>query len=203
MTEVYQSNQPKVAIRASATMSILIGTLIGMSVMANETNEETIKDQSMERAVATAYQLDSLRIRTHGDYNVPAEKVWNIIAGFDSLPDFHASIVASELKQGGVVRHITMSDDVGGGVVVERLVFFDDENRTFSYRITDLIDCEMAFRNYQAWVHLESTGPKSCRLHWGSNFDVEGATDDETDELAREIYQGCFDGVQKVLEEKP
>ena len=32
-----------------------------------------------------------------------------------------------ELKKGGAERHLTMSDDAGGGIVVERLVRYDDD----------------------------------------------------------------------------
>jgi len=196
-----KANQKPDATRKLAILIMLV--LAGMNGVSTE-NQATLKsDQIMKNEVVNVYRTESLRIQTQRDFHAPAGKVWKIIAGFNSLPDYHASIFASELKEGGAVRHITMSDEAGGGVVVERLVFFDDVNRTFSYRIIGLIDCEMAFRNYQAWVHLESTGTNSCRLHWGSSFDVEGATDAETDELARVIYKGCFDGIQRVLETRP
>jgi hypothetical protein len=86
--------------------------------------------------------------------------------------------------------------------VVERLVYFNDDQRIFSYKITDLIDCDLAFRNYQARVQLISTGKSSCTLTWESCFDVEGATVEDTKKLARDIYQGCYDGISKVLEKK-
>lgn len=154
----------------------------------------------------TAWQLPEVekeaRVQTLYEFNVSAEQVWRIIAGFNTLPDYHASIIASELKEGGAVRHITLADAAGGGVVVERLVYFDEDARIFSYRIIDLIDSNLAFRNYQARVHLVETGADSCVLEWGSSFDVEGASIAETEELARVIYQGCYDGIQRVLEKK-
>ena len=139
---------------------------------------------------------------TSHNFNFPAEDVWALIAGFDTLPDYHASILTSALKEGGAVRHIALSEAAGGGTVVERLVYFNDEQRIFSYKITDLIDCDLAFRNYQARVQLTATGKSTCTLRWESSFDVEGASVDETKELAKVIYQGCYDGINKVLKKK-
>ena len=80
-------------------------------------------------------------VKTQCDMNISADKVWNLIAGFNTLPDYHGSIAKSELKKGGAERHLTMSDDAGGGIVVERLVRYDDDAREFSYKIIELIDC--------------------------------------------------------------
>jgi organic hydroperoxide reductase OsmC/OhrA len=138
-------------------------------------------------------------VETSHDFELPAAAVWDLIAGFDTLPDYHASVPASRLSQGGAVRHLTISEEAGGGTVVERLVSFDDEAMTFSYRIIELIDSPMPFRDYQAWVKLEATGENSCTLHWNSSFNVEGTSKEEAEELARVIYQGCFDGITRVL----
>ena len=111
----------------------------------------------------------------------------------------HAFEQASGLINGGSVRHITISEDAGGGTVVERLVQFDNKAMTFSYKIIELIDSPMPFRNYQARVKLEATGANSCKLYWNSSFDVEGSSKEEAEELARVIYQGCYDGIERVL----
>ena len=144
--------------------------------------------------------LTRMSVQTTCPFNVPAEKVWRLIAGFNTLPDYHSSIIASELHEGGAVRHITLSQAAGGGVVVERLVQFDEDEKTFSYRIIDLVNCSLPFRNYQARVKLTPTGDDSCRLDWGSQFDIEpGSSVSDAETLAREIYQGCYDGIGRVL----
>lgn len=140
-----------------------------------------------------------LRVATTSEFPLAAEAVWKLIAGFDTLPDYHASITSSELSEGGVVRKIGLTEPAGGGFVVERLVYFNDETREFSYKITDLINCRFPLRNYQAFVRVESLSATSCRVHWGSVFTVEGATEKEGDDLAKIIYQGCYDGIRRVL----
>jgi hypothetical protein len=176
----------------SALTSLLLGcallTLAGCQAAGQHDSSWQLPDDKKESRVRTSQNLD-----------FPAEQVWELIAGFNTLPDYMAAIVGSELRQGGAVRHVTLSDEAGGGVVVERLVYFNDETRTFSYKIIGLIDCDLAMRNYQARVQLTSTGPNSCLLEWESSFDVEGASLEETEELARNIYQGCYDGINRAL----
>ncbi|MGL5018289.1 MAG: SRPBCC family protein [Luteolibacter sp.] len=140
-----------------------------------------------------------LRVETSSVLPFPAERVWKLIAGFDTLPDYHASITTSELLEGGAVRKIGLTEPAGGGHVVERLVYFNDATREFSYKITDLIDCRFPLRNYQAYVRLEAVDENSCRLHWGSVFTVEGATEKGGEDLAKIIYQGSYDGIRRVL----
>ena len=138
-------------------------------------------------------------VATWEEFDTPADRVWGLIAGFNTLPDYHASIAKSVLSKGGVERELTMTEEAGGGIVVERLVFFDDETRAFSYRILELVDCPLPFADYQARVRVEETSPTACRVHWGSTFDAVGATDDEAAETARAIYQGCYDGIRRTL----
>jgi len=138
-------------------------------------------------------------VRTSQDLNYPASAVWKLIAGFNTLPDYHAAVPESRLSTDGSTRYLTISEDAGGGVVVERLKEFNDDEMTFSYAIIGLIESPMPFRNYQAWVRLESTGENTCKLYWRSTFNVEGSTKEEAEELARVIYQGCYDGINRVL----
>ena len=143
--------------------------------------------------------MKDINVKTSQEFEFTADAIWNLISGFNTLPDYHASVPESRLSESGGVRYLTIADEAGGGTVVERLVNFDDEAMTFSYKIIELIDCPMPFRDYQAWVQLEVTGENSCKLYWNSSFNVEGASMEEAEKLAREIYQGCYDGITRVL----
>jgi hypothetical protein len=167
--------------------------LISLLAITPTFAKETVTNHQMEIV------KKPLRVETSAELPFPAERVWKLIAGFDTLPNYHASITTSELSEGGVVRKIGLTEAAGGGYVVERLVYFNDETREFSYKITDLINCRFPLRNYQAFVRLEKIDDQNCRLHWGSVFTVEGATEKEGDDLAKIIYQGCYDGIRKTL----
>jgi len=144
-----------------------------------------------------------IEVKTQCDFNASADKVWNLIAGFNTLPDYHGSITKSELMKGGAERHLTMSDEAGGGIVVERLVRYDDDTREFSYRIIDLIDCPLPLENYQAFVKVTETSPDTCCVHWSSQFDPVGMSDEEAATVAESIYEGCYDGIRSTLNLKP
>jgi hypothetical protein len=146
--------------------------------------------------------IKDINVKTSHKFEIPAAAVWNLISGFNSLPDYHASVPESRLGEGGGVRYLTIAEEAGGGTVVEELVSFNNEAMSFSYKIIELIDCPMPFRDYQAWVKLKSTGENSCMLHWNSSFNVEGASLKEAENLAREIYRGCYDGITRVLAPK-
>ena len=154
-------------------------------------------------AAPAGHQLEvmkrPLRVSTSAEFPLPAAIVWKLIAGFNTLPDYHASITTSELLEGGAVRKIGLTEEAGGGFVVERLVYFNDDTREFSYRIEKLVECRFPLRDYQAFVRLEPLGDQRCRLHWGSAFTVEGVPDAEGEELARVIYEGCYTGIRRVL----
>ena len=71
---------------------------------------------------------------------------------------------------------------------------------TFSYAIIGLVESPLPVENYQAWVNLESTGKNTCKLYWRSTFDIpKGGTKKESEDIIRAIYQGCYDGINRVL----
>ncbi|MYM23523.1 hypothetical protein GTP46_12785 [Duganella sp. FT135W] len=63
---------------------------------------------------------------------VSAGCVWQLIGGFNALPDWLPYIPHSELSEGGRVRTLANPD---GEAIVERLEAFDDKERFYSYSI--------------------------------------------------------------------
>lgn len=131
-----------------------------------------------------------------------AAAVWKLIAGFNTLPDYHAAVPKSRLAEGGAVRYITISEEAGGGIVVERLMYFNEEQKAFSYKIIGLIESPLPLHNYQAWVMLEPLDEHSCKLNWSSKFNAQGASKDEAEAIVRAIYEGCYDGIERVLSQR-
>lgn len=63
-----------------------------------------------------------------------ADTVWQLIGGFGSLPDWLSYIPASELSEGGRVRRLA---NPAGDAIVERLVAFDEAERSYTYAILE------------------------------------------------------------------
>lgn len=152
----------------------------------------------------TVLKIEPVRSHVETSRVLPfsAQKVWQLIAGFNSLPDYHASVPASRLTQGGLVRYITISEAAGGGIVVERLMNFDHEKMTFSYKIIGLIESPLPLHNYQAWVDLDPIDANSCKLNWSSRFNAMGSSKVEAEKIINLIYKGCYDGIEGVLGKK-
>ena len=154
---------------------------------------------NQSKQVKSKTMIKDSNVKTSHNFNLSAAAVRDLIAGFNTLPNYHASVPKSRLSKDGNVRYLTISEEAGGGTVVERLVNYDDEEMTFSYKIIELINSPMPFRDYQAWVRLEAIDEDSCKLYWSSSFNVEGSSKEAAEELARMIYQGCYDGITRVL----
>ena len=88
------------------------------------------------------------KVSMSADLKVSADKLWDLIGGFNALPDWHPAIEKSELEEEGQVRRLSMA---GGGTVTERLESSDDGARTYSYTIED---GPLPVANYKATIHL-------------------------------------------------
>jgi hypothetical protein len=73
---------------------------------------------------------------TSASIQIPAgpDRVWQLIGGFDSAPDWLTFILSSVVSDGGRVRTLTTKD---GGVLLERLQAFDESRRTLTYSVDE------------------------------------------------------------------
>lgn len=122
---------------------------------------------------------------TTASLDVPAspDHVWQLIGGFDSLPDWLPYIPTSELSDGGRVRRLRNED---GGVIVERLEAFDNKARTYSYSI---LQAPFPVTGYLSTLTVhEIPGQDTARVEWSGTFTPDGISDDEAGALFHGIY---------------
>src|SRR5271165_2040771 len=111
--------------RANKSLAAL---LIGVSVVA-------IASQALAQPAPTAPLAQTqtsehrkaaiekcVKVSSSVDLAVPADKVWKLIGGFGSLPDWLPYIPKSELAEGGRIRRSLNPD---GSTIIERLMAFD------------------------------------------------------------------------------
>ncbi|MFD5693945.1 SRPBCC family protein [Streptomyces rubiginosohelvolus] len=114
---------------------------------------------------------------------VPADRVWQLIGGFDSLPDWLPYIPTSELSEGGRVRTLVNEE---GGVIVERLEAFDNAARSYSYSI---LRAPFPVTGYLSTITVrEGSAPDRARVEWSGTFTPDGIGDDEAAALFHGIY---------------
>ncbi|QJI39607.1 SRPBCC family protein [Pseudomonas sp. ADAK2] len=123
------------------------------------------------------------------DIPASADVVWQLIGGFDSLPDWLPFIVKSELSEGGRVRSLQTAD---GAVVIERLQAFDNAGKTYSYSIEQ---APFPATDYLATLRVEAQG-QGARVTWSGRFTAKGVTDEEVEALFNGIYQGGLEALR-------
>lgn len=112
-----------------------------------------------------------------------AGTVWQLIGGFGSLPDWLSYIPDSELSEGGRVRRLA---NPAGEAIVERLVAFDEAQRSYTYAI---LEAPFPAVNYRSTLRVHENGPNASTVEWSGTFTPHGATDDDTVKLFRGIYE--------------
>ncbi|QCY13149.1 SRPBCC family protein [Pseudomonas sp. MPC6] len=123
------------------------------------------------------------------DIPASADQVWQLIGGFNSLPDWLPFIPQSELSEGGRVRSLQTAD---GAVVVERLQAFDDAAKTYSYSI---VQAPFPATDYLATIRVEAQG-QGTRVTWSGRFAPVGVSDEEVVALFTGIYQGGLEALR-------
>ena len=64
------------------------------------------------------------KIQTSHEFDLPAAAVWNLIAGFNTLPDYHAAVPASRLTHGELAG-ATTPEEIDGLSMVPSLFAFE------------------------------------------------------------------------------
>jgi len=123
-----------------------------------------------------------------------AEQVWQLIGGFDSLPDWLPYIPGSILSEGGRIRRLESQE---GGVIIERLEFFDDRNRTYSYSITQAPFPVTAY--YSTLRVYELPVKETARVEWSGTFTPVNVSDSEAVALFHGIYSDGLKALQETL----
>ena len=118
------------------------------------------------------------------DVSASADRVWRLIGGFGSLPDWLPYISKSELSAGGRVRHLA---NLGGDTIVERLEAFDDAARSYSYSI---LEAPFPVSGYLSTLRVQQAAEGNrSRVEWSGKFTPEGVSAAEASRLFRRIFE--------------
>ncbi|MFF7829977.1 SRPBCC family protein [Streptomyces rochei] len=128
---------------------------------------------------------------------VPAspDKVWSLIGGFDTLPDWLPYIPESTALEGGRVRRLANPD---GDVIVERLVEFNEAERRYSYAI---LEAPFPVNGYVSTLRVHAVPGRDdvAEVQWSGRFNPDGATEDEVVDLFTGIYADGLGALHKTL----
>ncbi|MFK3795666.1 MULTISPECIES: SRPBCC family protein [unclassified Pseudomonas] len=119
-----------------------------------------------------------------------ADKVWQLVGGFDALPTWLPFIVKSVADAGGRIRHLTTQD---GAQISEQLQTFDEKGRTYSYSITQ---GPFPVTNYLATLKVSADGDQASLVEWSGSFTPNGISDAEAEALFLDVYQGGLEALK-------
>ena len=126
------------------------------------------------------------------DIPASAETVWQLMGGFDALPDWLPFIPESVSSEGGRVRSLTTSD---GGTVIERLEAFDNRQRSYSYSI---MKAPFPVVDYLSTITVHETAESNVsRVEWYGEFTPVNVSDAEARALFSGIYQDGLEALKK------
>lgn len=122
------------------------------------------------------------------DLRATPDQVWQLIGGFDSLPDWLPYIPASALSEGGRVRTLA---NPAGQAIVERLLAFDDAARSYTYAI---LQAPFPVIGYRSTLRVLDAGA-GARVEWSGEFTPAGVSDEEASRLFGTIYRDGLDAL--------
>ncbi|WP_310630777.1 SRPBCC family protein [Paraburkholderia sp.] len=125
------------------------------------------------------------------------DAVWQLIGGFNSLPDWLPYIPSSELSEGGRVRRLATP---GGDVIVERLEAFDQRARSYSYSILEAPFPVTAYRSTLQVREIEDG--RAAQVEWSGEFTPVGVSDAEASALFEGIYRDGLQALAKAFADK-
>jgi Polyketide cyclase / dehydrase and lipid transport len=120
-------------------------------------------------------------------------QIWEIVGDFCAIKTWHpAAVDCVEEKEGDVVfRTITLKD---GGKIKEKLTGTEDLGYTY-----EIVESPLPVKNYKSklWLEVDDEPDRSVIL-WQSDFDANGASDDD----AKKVITGILaDGVKGIKQQ--
>jgi Polyketide cyclase / dehydrase and lipid transport len=153
----------------------------------------------------TAFAQSRVNSYDSVDFAVPADKVWNFMRDFDSLPKWHPAIASDMIISGennvvGAIRQLTFKD---GPTFDEELVRMDNAERVFAYRVID--PTVLPLEEYLSTFKVVSTGPKSSAVQWSSAYTNKSDSkmkDEEIIKFINGVYHAGLMNAKGILERK-
>ncbi len=127
---------------------------------------------------------------------VSAKQVWDLIGGFNALPNWLPIVERSEVEEDKPNRTtIRKLHLVRGGTVVERLTEQDDDEKVYSYEI---LESPLPVKGYKATIRVREDGNGS-EVEWTSDFEAEGASNEDATKAVQDIFDTGFQNLRKIF----
>ena len=137
----------------------------------------------------TGYTAGVVEIEHRRDTGLSADAVWEEMRHFDRvlkwIPGGDASTIAVRGVGVGAVRTLQLATQ---GHVQHRLVAFDDEQRTFSYKLT--AGKPIGMQGYVVVATVTPIDENRCTIHWAGRMTADASLDESEVGRALEVALG-------------
>jgi len=117
-----------------------------------------------------------------------AADVWKKIGDFCGIGNWHPAVEKCALSSDGKERTLSLK---GGGTIVEDLVKWSDEKRSYTYKIKS---SPLPVSDYESTISVESHS-KGSEILWSGHYKAAGAPDAK----AKEAIDGIYSSGLKAL----
>lgn len=114
--------------------------------------------------------LEQVHIFADMAIDAPAEDVWRLVGAFadPALGKGFVSHVTLEGEGVGAIRGLHLTDNVRGGVVLERQTARDDRGYYYAYELVDPGDIPVT--DYYGSAQVAAVDENSCRVIWLNRY---------------------------------
>ena len=130
----------------------------------------------------------------------PAQNVWAMVGAFadPALGKGFVSHVTVEGEGVGAVRTLHMTDNITGGVVLERQTGRDDRGMYYAYELVDPGD--MPFTDYYGSAHVAPVDENNCRVIWLNRYRTSPKLAQEMKAQSRLLLELIEKNLKEALE---
>jgi hypothetical protein len=133
--------------------------------------------------------------------DAPIDKVWEVVRGFNDLPNWHPAIADSRIEDDrdpctvGCVRNFNLKD---GENIRETLLAYSEIDYMFSY---DMLTTGLGLFNYLSTMELRPiTDGNRTYIQWSAEFTTnEGEEDEKAEMVGQGVFQGGFAALKEYF----
>jgi Polyketide cyclase / dehydrase and lipid transport len=119
-------------------------------------------------------------------------QIWEVVGDFCAIKTWHPAVVdCVETKEGdATIRTLTLKD---GGKIKEKLTGTEDVGYTY-----EILESPLPVKNYKSklWLDVDDEPDRSV-IYWQSDFDANGASDDDAKAKVTQILGDGVKGIKK------
>jgi Polyketide cyclase / dehydrase and lipid transport len=132
-------------------------------------------------------------VQVQGEIGAGVDTVWGIVGDFGGMVSALGAPVETEGDGIGMLRTIRTRSHV----IVERLEELDGERKLITYEIVQ--PGPLPVKGYRATMQLAPSGADDCMLTWFSDFEPDGASEEDATKAVQGIYDGGIAGLRKYF----